>query len=232
MGVFDGEKSSPRRLTGQEAFKGTPHRAGEHNVAPSCSGLLPSCWQACLGRAVGPKTSTCSPAAGGPWVPGPGGDGLGKVVVQGLFVPPTTQGVSVPLGMSVTGHLPYSLWRRCPWCCEKAASARSGVGDQLWALSWKWSTGPAVGERCKSPVHTGSGAWTHTGAFHRFLEMPQSGESGTVMHKFPPPAASAAPPAHPGPYAAPRQDHRSSAPPTSHPSTLSHGGGWVSGSSL
>lgn len=47
----------------------------------------------------------------------------------------------------------------------------------------------------------GSGTRAHTGAFHHLLEMPQLGESGTLMHKFPSTAASAAPPA------APKWDH-------------------------
>lgn len=48
---------------------------------------------------------------------------------------------------------PYLLQRRRPRCHVKAALAWAGegVGGQLLALSWKWSTGPAEFQRHKSP---------------------------------------------------------------------------------
>lgn len=108
--------------------------------------------------------------------------------------------------------------------------SRVGVGDGLLASSWKWSTGPAADERRTSPAQTGSGTRAHPGALRHLPEMPQLGESGTVMHSF----SRRLPSAHRGPHAAPRRDHRQRAAPTPRrtPCPVEGGGLQLPGSGL
>lgn len=83
-------------------------------------------------------------------------------VVQACWFLPPTQGVSVPPGMLVA-HSPT------PWgegalgaVAKQPGPGEVGVGDQLSALSWKWSPGPAGDEGHQSAAQTGVGTGTLT----------------------------------------------------------------------
>lgn len=118
------------------------------------------------------------------------GDGYGP----GLFVPPTYSGyVYFPSSVRDTLTLPSGCYAKAAW------------PEQGWG--WETSSRLCPGNGPLALLVTKGINLQHRqvlghGTRH-LLEMPQLGESRAVMHKLPQMAASAAPPAHWGPDAAP-----------------------------